>query len=584
MEFTGVYHKTSEQMSYPLDEDRLIVNIKTGYDVKQVFIHYGDPYEAGILGGNDKWTGKREEIIYKKRLPHQIWWTTTLFPAYKRCKYYFELRTEKEVWYYFEDGFLTEEQLQMEGRMQQCFIVPWMNPADINRTPAWVNDTIWYQIFPDRFCNGTPEKNGNDITPWRNHGTVTNKEKFGGNLEGIRQRLPYLQELGITGIYLNPIMEAESNHKYDTTDYTKIDPAFGDEETMKALCREAHEKGIRIMVDAVFNHCGRKFAPWVDVLEHGKDSCYADWFMIEDWEQIGKRADTRDRRFYSFAFTDAMPKLNTNNEEVIEYFCKVCEEWIRKFDIDGIRFDVGNEVSHRFLKRIREHLKAVKPDLYLLGEIWHDAMPWLGGDEFDAVMNYPFAAAIREFWYQPEKTKSDLEEAIHENLVRYMRQTTEVLFNLMDSHDTDRLIHQTGGNQDLFFQQLAMLFTMPGSPCIYYGTEIAIEGGADPDCRRCMPWDQIEQGNYAEITEQVKQLIALRKEPAARSMEITFENNNSSDRVVEYVKTGAEGSRLRVVLNASGKETDVETEGSVLFARGYENGVLRAGGALVERL
>ena len=584
MEFTGVYHKTSEQMSYPLDEDRLIVNIKTGYDVKQVFIHYGDPYEAGILGGNEKWTGKREEIIYKKRLPHQIWWTTTLFPAYKRCKYYFELRTEKEVWYYFEDGFLTEEQLRMEGRIQQCFIVPWMNPADINRTPAWVNDTIWYQIFPDRFCNGTPEKNGNDITPWRNHGTVTNKEKFGGNLEGIRQRLPYLQELGITGIYLNPIMEAESNHKYDTTDYTKIDPAFGDEETMKALCREAHEKGIRIMVDAVFNHCGRKFAPWVDVLEHGKDSRYADWFMIEDWEQIGKRADTRDRRFYSFAFTDAMPKLNTNNEEVIEYFCKVCEEWIRKFDIDGIRFDVGNEVSHRFLKRIREHLKAVKPDLYLLGEIWHDAMPWLGGDEFDAVMNYPFAAAIREFWYQPEKTKLDLEEAIHENLVRYMRQTTEVLFNLMDSHDTDRLIHQTGGNQDLFFQQLAMLFTMPGSPCIYYGTEIAIEGGADPDCRRCMPWDQIEQGNYAEITEQVKQLIALRKEPAARSMEITFENNNSSDRVVEYVKTGAEGSRLRVVLNASGKETDVETEGSVLFARGYENGVLRAGGALVERL
>ena len=248
MEFSGVYHKTSEQMSYALDEDRLIVNIKTGYDVKQVFIHYGDPYEAGILGGKEKWIGKREEMIYKKRLPYQIWWTTTLLPEYKRCKYYFELRTEKEVWYYFEDGFLTEEQLRMDGRMQQCFIVPWMNPADINRTPAWVNETIWYQIFPDRFCNGTPEKNGDDITPWRNHGTVTNEEKFGGNLEGIRQRLSYLQELGITGIYLNPIMKAESNHKYDTTDYTKIDPSFGDAETMKALCREAHEKGIRIMV------------------------------------------------------------------------------------------------------------------------------------------------------------------------------------------------------------------------------------------------------------------------------------------------------------------------------------------------
>ena len=409
MEFSGVYHKTSEQMSYALDEDRLIVNIKTGYDVKQVFIHYGDPYEAGILGGKEKWIGKREEMIYKKRLPYQIWWTTTLLPEYKRCKYYFELRTEKEVWYYFEDGFLTEEQLRMDGRMQQCFIVPWMNPADINRTPAWVNETIWYQIFPDRFCNGTPEKNGDDITPWRNHGTVTNEEKFGGNLEGIRQRLSYLQELGITGIYLNPIMKAESNHKYDTTDYTKIDPSFGDADTMKALCKEAHEKGIRIMVDAVFNHSGRKFEPWIDILEHGKESRYADWFMVEDWEQVQKRGDTRDRRFYSFAFTDGMPKLNTNNEEVIQYFCKICEDWVREFDIDGIRFDVGNEVSHRFLKRIREHLKTIKPDIYLLGEIWHDASQWLQGDEYDSVMNYPLLSGIHDFFLDKTMKKEEFE-------------------------------------------------------------------------------------------------------------------------------------------------------------------------------
>ena len=150
MEFTGVYHKTSEQMSYPLNEDELVVNLKTGYDVKRVFIHHGDPFEAGILGGKEKWTGKREEIVYKKRLRHQIWWTTTLVPPYKRCKYYFELHTDREVWYYCEDGFLTQEQMDMEGRMIQCFTVPWMNPADVNRTPDWVNDTVWYQIFPDR--------------------------------------------------------------------------------------------------------------------------------------------------------------------------------------------------------------------------------------------------------------------------------------------------------------------------------------------------------------------------------------------------------------------------------------------------
>ena len=134
-------------MSYALNENELIVNLRTGYDVRRVFIHYGDPFESGILGGNEKWTGKREEICFKKRLRHQLWWTTTLVPKYKRCKYYFELHTEEEVWYYFEDGFLTEEQMQMDGRMLQCFTVPWMNPADINVTPDWVNETVWYQIF-----------------------------------------------------------------------------------------------------------------------------------------------------------------------------------------------------------------------------------------------------------------------------------------------------------------------------------------------------------------------------------------------------------------------------------------------------
>ena len=584
MEFTGVYHKTSEQMSYPLDEDRLIVNIKTGYDVKQVFIHYGDPYEAGILGGKEKWIGKREEIIYKKRLPHQIWWTTTLFPEYKRCKYYFELRTEEEVWYYFEDGFLTEEQLQMDGRMQQCFIVPWMNPADINRTPAWVNDTIWYQIFPDRFCNGTPEKNGNDITPWRNHGTVTNKEKFGGNLEGIRQKLSYLQNLGITGIYFNPIMEAESNHKYDTTDYTKIDPAFGDEETMKALCMEAHEKGIRIMVDAVFNHCGRKFAPWIDVLEHGKDSCYADWFMVEDWEQIGKRADTRDRRFYSFAFADTMPKLNTNNEEVIEYFCKVCEEWVQKFDIDGIRFDVGNEVSHRFLKRIREHLKTVKPDIYLLGEIWHDASQWLQGDEYDSVMNYPLLSGIHDFFLDKTMKKEEFEYMVNRCYTMYMQQNNDVLFNLLDSHDTERLMNRFH-DLDKFYQQLAILFTLPGSPCIYYGTEIAMEGAHDPDCRRCMPWSEIESKENQEKIAMMRKLIMLRRnEKMCRSPHFHFPDTYENDRCVEYIKLDEDGNKIEVLLNASEEEVKVKGNGEILFAREFDGEILGVNGTLIRRI
>ena len=583
MEFTGVYHKTSEQMSYALNEDELVINLKTGYDVKRVFIHYGDPFEAGILGGNEKWTGKRKEIVYKKRLPHQSWWTTTLVPPYKRCKYYFELHTEDQVWYYLEDGFLTEEQINLEGRMLQCFIVPWMNPADVNRTPEWVNDTVWYQIFPDRFCNGTPEKMDPAITPWQT-GKVTNKERYGGNLEGIRKKLPYLRELGITGIYLNPIMEAESNHKYDTTDYTRIDPAFGDDRVMRALCREAHENGIRIMVDAVFNHCGRKFGPWLDVQEKGRDSAYADWFMIHDWENLNRNADTRDGRFFSFAFADGMPKLNTNNEEVISYFCKVCEDWVKKYDIDGIRFDVGNEVSHRFLKRIREHLKTLKPDIYLLGEIWHDASQWLQGDEYDSVMNYPLLSGIHDFFLDESLGKEEFEYMVNRCYTMYMQQNNNVMFNLLDSHDTERLMNRFH-DLDLFYQQLAVLFTLPGSPCIYYGTEIAMEGGFDPDCRRCMPWDEIDSEENRKRISEMKKLIHMRRtEEACRSLHFHFPNQYENRRCVEYIKLDAQDRKLEVVLNCSGEEVEAEPGGDILFSRNYRDNILGPKGTLIRKI
>lgn len=583
MEFAGVYHKTSEQMSYPCNERELIINLKTGYDVKRVFLHQGDPFEAGILGGNEKWVGKREEICYKKRLKHQIWWTTTLVPPYKRCKYYFELHTDKEVWYYFEDGFLKEEQLHMEGRMLQCFIVPWMNQADINVTPDWVNDTVWYQIFPDRFCNGTPEKNGEDILPWRT-GPVTNQERFGGNLAGIRKRLSYLKELGINGIYLNPIMEAESNHKYDTRDYTKIDPYFGDNEEFALLVKEAHELGIRIMVDAVFNHCGRRFAQWLDVEEKGEKSEFADWFMIHDWNALKKQGDTRDGRFYSFAFNEYMPKLNTNNEEVIRYFSDICESWIRDFDIDGIRFDVGNEVSHRFLKRVRERVKSLKPDIYLLGEIWHDASQWLMGDEYDSVMNYPLMSGIHDFFLDKESTKEDFEYMVNRCYTMYMQQCNNVLFNLLDSHDTERLMNRLK-NLNVFYQQLAVLFTMPGSPCIYYGTEIAMEGGHDPDCRRCMPWDEMDSEENRKCLEEMKKLIALRKsEKTFKSLYFHFPDTYREKRCVEYIKLDDAGNKIQVVLNCTKDSVDALDGGEILFARGYENGKLAPDGTLIRRI
>lgn len=583
MNFAGVTHKTSEQMSYSLNREELVVNLKTGVEVEKVFIHYGDPFENGILGSNEVFSGKIEEIFLKKRLQHQIWWTITLRPAFKRCRYFFALHAGEEEWYYFEDGFITGEQMELEGKMLQCFTVPWMNPADVNHTPDWVNETVWYQIFPDRFCNGTPQEKREGIQPWRK-GKVKNEESFGGNLEGMISKLPYLQELGITGIYLNPIFEADSNHKYDTRDYRKIDAAFGDGEIFARFVKEAHGRGIKIMLDGVFNHCGHHFAPWEDVLEKGPESDYFNWFMINDWPFDQKKYDTRDGKFYSFAFQAGMPKLNTNRDEVVAYFTEICAYWVEEYGVDGIRFDVGNEVSHKFLKCVRERLKAVKPDIYLLGEIWHDASQWLLGDEYDSVMNYPLAAGIHDFFLDKSLDKEQFEYMINRCYTMYMQQNNNVLFNLLDSHDTERLINRVG-DIDIFFQQLAILFTMPGSPCIYYGTEIALEGGGDPDCRRCMPWDELETPENLERRADVKKLIGLRREDDTfKSLYFHFPNRRPEKRCVEYVKLDGWGGETEVLLNCTGQEIQVESQGRILYGRGYAGGVLGKNGTLIRRL
>lgn len=580
MNLEAVYHRTGDQFCYAADAQALVIGLLTGYDVKRVFLHYGDPFATGILGGNGEWEGSREEIQESRRMKHHLWWEIPVCPAYKRCRYFFELQSESERIYYFEDGFYTEEQLQSTQKELPCFVFPWMNPADINVTPGWVRDTVWYQIFPERFCNGNPENDPENVRPWGYH-PVTNREFYGGDLEGVIKKLDYLQQLGITGIYLNPVVTAPSCHKYDTTDYRKIDPCFGDETVMKRLVQEAHKRGIRVMPDGVFNHCGSRFAPWRDVMEKGPESPYFDWFMVNRWPCSDEEGSTKDGRYFSFAFAERMPKLDTNRKAVREYLLEVVREWIEEYDIDGLRLDVANEISHRFCRELRDLAKGLKPDFYILGEIWHDAMRWLEGDEFDAVMNYPFSAAIRDFWEHPEKTKDDFEFAINQNNTRYMHQTEEVLFNLLDSHDTNRLMDQTK-DVDVFFQQLAVLFTMPGSPCIFYGTEIAMEGGPDPDCRRCMPWEDIERGVYADIQEQVKQLIALRREySACKSRRISFEDRTGEPRMVEYVRKAGDGRDVEVLLNCSGKTLPCPAGGRALFARGWREGWLEPKGILI---
>ena len=461
------------------------------------------------------------------------------------------------------------------------------------------DESVIYFMVTDRFFDGN--ESNNTASGAQTYGKDNAGLYHGGDFAGITQKLDYLEDLGINTIWITPIVENipgvtvtdtgkedvpynAAYHGYWASDFTKLNPTLGTEEEFQTLIDQAHSRGIRIMVDAVFNHSGRKFEPWIDILEHGKESRYADWFMVEDWEQVQKRGDTRDRRFYSFAFTDGMPKLNTNNEEVIQYFCKICEDWVREFDIDGIRFDVGNEVAHRFLKRIREHLKTIKPDIYLLGEIWHDASQWLQGDEYDSVMNYPLLSGIHDFFLDKTMKKEEFEYMVNRCYTMYMQQNNDVLFNLLDSHDTERLMNRFH-DLDKFYQQLAILFTLPGSPCIYYGTEIAMEGAHDPDCRRCMPWSEIEsEENQKKIATMRKLIMLRRNEKVCRSLHFHFPNGYENDRCVEYIKLDEEGNKIEVLLNASDEEIKVKGDGEVLFAREFDGEILGVNGTLIRRM
>ena len=448
-----------------------------------------------------------------------------------------------------------------------------------------VNDTVWYQIFPDRFCNGDPSNDPENVVLWREHGSVTNEECFGGDLAGITDKLDYLQNLGINGLYLTPINEAPSNHKYDTTDYTKIDPRFGDEETFKHLVKEAHKRGIRVMLDGVFNHSGYYFAPWQDVLAKGPESEYYDWFMINEWPFDKNGQAAKKKQYYTFAFYDSMPKINTNNPKVRKYFVDICANWVENYGIDGIRLDVANEVSHRFCKELHARVKEINPDIYILGEIWHNALPWLRGDEFDAVMNYPLGQSIKDFWIDKSLTNEDFEYTINRCYTSYMQQTNDVLFNLLDSHDTKRLRSDVK-NLDEYFAQIAVLFAMPGSPCIYYGTEIAMEGSYDPDCRRCMPWSDIEAGKYAERSRIISTLIHLRRqEPLLKSRNFHFPNDYAAyRRVIQFQKVDFPDCYVEVLINCCEEDVEVVPQGEILLERHYIDSTLLSNGILIRRI
>lgn len=564
----SLLHIPKSNYAYGYDEKVLHIRLRSKKgDVEKITLRIGDPYmwEDIVAAGNLNSTGQNwsggKYIPMKKEVETELfdYWIAEYEPENNRSRYCFIVEKEDEKLLYTENKIIDlskEENYKELSNIENFFGYPYLNKIDIPKPPKWVKDTIWYQIFPDRFANGNPNINPINVEPWGSKPTHYNYT--GGDLQGIIDHLDYLEDLGVTGVYLCPITKGNTNHRYDTIDYMEIDPYLGDKQTLKNLVEELHSRGIKIMLDAVFNHIGYYSNIWQDVIKNKEKSKYKDWFYIKDMSRIDtplKYMNKKNIPYETFGCVAEMPKLNTENPEVVDYLIEVGKYWIREFDIDGWRLDVSNEVDHRFWRKFREEVKKEKQDVYILGEIWHNSLPWLMGDQFDSVMNYPLTNSIRDFFCIGQMNAEEFKYSINNVNVSYPRQVNEVTFNLVGSHDTTRMLTFAGGNIEKLKLAYLFMFTQGGCPCIYYGDEVGMEGLQTPECegqRECMVWDENKQNK--DILDFIKDIIQIRKE----NDDFKIVNNEwiitDKDNGLLIFKKG----KVTVIINNSSKEVECE--------------------------
>ncbi|MFP4201773.1 MAG: glycoside hydrolase family 13 protein [Candidatus Acetothermia bacterium] len=372
------------------------------------------------------------------------------------------------------------------------------------RPPDWVRDTVFYQIFPDRFYNGDPSNNPEDAVTWDANPTRDNF--FGGDLAGVMEKLDYLEELGVNGIYLNPIFKSPSNHKYDTTDYYEIDPAFGDASQLKDLVKAAHERNIRVILDGVFNHCGENFPQFQDLKQKGQESEHWNWFDVDDFPPRKEP----EPNYRCWAGVPEMPEFDRSNPDVRRFLLDVARYWIDEADIDGWRLDTTNYLEPGFVRSLRIAAREVKSDAYVMGEVVGPAASWFKSGSLDGVMNYELYKLLVDLIAKRRYGPEAFRQRLYFLRRSYPEWANFANYNLLGSHDRPRFMTLCEGDVEIFKLGYFLLFALPGAPAIYYGDEIGMEGGDDPDCRRTFPWK--EDIRKKELFSFFQELLKLRKE------------------------------------------------------------------------
>ncbi len=458
-------------------------------------------------------------------------------------------------------------------------------------TPDWVKNAIFYQIFPDRFAKSDYLEKPTYIEPW--DAPLTRAGFKGGDLLGVYEKLDYLQDLGVNALYFNPIFMSTANHRYHTYDYWHVDPILGENPVFFKLLNEAHRRGMHVILDGVFNHASRGFFQFNHILENGEKSPYLDWFHVYGFPMNAYQGKPNYSCWWNLP---ALPQFNTDNPQVRKFLFEVAKHWIEQ-GADGWRLDVPFEIKDEsFWRQFRAATKLANPDAYLVGEIPSEAQEWLQGDMFDGVMNYQFSAALVGFFGTgfrdeamisgmmslPEVPILEAGEFLQRAKVLleiYPRQNALAQLNLLDSHDMPRFLSMVSENKDIF--RLATLFQMtyPGAPCIYYGNEIGMTGGRDPENRKPFPWDESRWDH--ELRTAVKTYAHLRLDHSVlRTGE--FVPVYGEGRTIAYLRhLGRE--RLLVAINAGGTPWEVNIPVTPHLAEGMVvEDLLGGGGAVVE--
>ncbi|MFA9468379.1 MULTISPECIES: glycoside hydrolase family 13 protein [unclassified Streptococcus] len=563
MNKAGFLHIPDSRYCFAISDDEVVIRLRVAKEDQEL--------EISLVYG-DKYTYHQ----HQKEVPIPFKCTDAIYAYFEirlkltdvRLTYVFKVQDGDNCWYYHENGF--SEQYDFAYAFYNCFQLPYINPIDVHRVVDWADSAVFYQIFVDRFYRGDAEKDDTYINmAWTDRPLP--KSFTGGDLEGIRQKLHYLKDLGITTIYLTPIFSSISNHKYDIRDYYDVDKQFGSKLSLKQLIDDSHDLGMKIILDAVYNHSSDLLPEFQDVMNKGKASPYFDWFMID-----GETVDQKAINYETFAACSYMPKFNTSNLDVQDYLLDVTLYWTREFQLDGWRLDVSDEVSHDFWRRFRKAVKAVNPNIIIIGENWHDAYPYLQGDQYDGIMNYAFTKACIDYFATDTLSSQEMAERLNHILMRNTDQVNRMNLNLLDSHDTHRFFTQIGGSRDKLLAAVALLFTYVGIPCLYYGTEIAMEGGYDPDCRRCFNWDKVTQDN--DLLTLFKKIIRLKELPVLQKGDITITAQGD----VLSIRRHTPSQVIELLIN-KGQEREISV-GQLVIANGLIDTNLATHGFLIHHL